>query len=88
MIGGLFSELQVPAFDQVHIRQTSSRHSGFIPKGLEAWSPNLRLDMLQSRENLTIECHHLRFDGFNDAMSLAQTGNRRYNIDSELVWHL
>ena len=35
MIDGLFSELQVPAFDQAHIRQESSRHSGFIPKDLE-----------------------------------------------------
>ena len=35
MIDGLFSELQVPAFDQARIRQKSSRHSGFIPKDLE-----------------------------------------------------
>lgn len=35
MIDGLFSELQVPAFDQARVRQKSSRQSGFIPKDLE-----------------------------------------------------
>lgn len=35
MIDGLSSELQVPAFDQAHIGQISSRHSGFTTKVLE-----------------------------------------------------
>jgi len=35
MIDGLSSELQVPAFDQAHIGQTSSRHSGLTTKVLE-----------------------------------------------------
>jgi hypothetical protein len=39
---------------------------------------------LKSRADLTIEFHHLRSDGFNDAMSLAQTGNRQHNVHSEL----